>query len=318
MIKELTKEQEGQFQYYVDKWLDIGLSTEPLDLEGAKEGARLSYKIAGLTCPENFYSFPSPMSAVIGINMMHNGYKIPDSVNLLEYVETLPVKDYKIIMNYSELNIHLRGMIYGSQDAGWLSFYNFFSEKFPKIIEPLTKGLENIAQTCGWWSPYKKAVVFQDRPEVINFDENEVLHCENGPAILFRDGFSIYAWRGVTVPKEWIEDPNYLTPKIALDIVDAEQRRCACEILGWDKVLEDESLNPKVINEDLPNIGTLIQVDLPDAPEQWFLKYQCGTGRWFAEAVNDKSFNTALKANAGGNGWRGQGDPMSFIPFIRT
>ena len=92
-----------------------------------------------------------------------------------------------------------------------------------------------------------------------------------------------------------------------------------CEIIGWDKVLEDDSLNPVIIDEDQPHIGKLIQVDLPDAPQQWFLKFQCGTGRVFAEPVNDKSFDTALKANAGGNGWRpGMGDPDNFIPFVRT
>lgn len=99
---------------------------------------------------------------------------------------------------------------------------------------------------------------------------------------------------------------------------NVEQRRAACEIVGWHNVLEANDLNPKIIDEDEPSIGTLIQVDLPDAPEQWFLKYRCGTGRWFAESVNDKSFNTALKANAGGNGYRGIGDPMDFIPFARS
>jgi len=83
-------------------------------------------------------------------------------------------------------------------------------------------------------------------------------------------------------------------------------------------VLEHPSLNSKIINEDVPHIGTLIQVDLPDAPGQWFLKYRCGTGRWFAESVNDKRYNTALLANAAGNGYRGVGNPEDFIPFART
>ena len=96
------------------------------------------------------------------------------------------------------------------------------------------------------------------------------------------------------------------------------QRRAACEILGWAAVLESPELHPRIVDKDEPYIGTLIEIDLPDAPKQWFLKYRCGTGRWFAEAVNNKEFDTALKANAGGNGWRGQGDPLSFIPFIRT
>jgi len=137
-------------------------------------------------------------------------------------------------------------------------------------------------------------------------------------SVKFRDGWGIYSWNGTPIPSEWIEQKEKLTPQIALNWENVEQRRAACEILKWENVLEHPSLNSRVIDEDLPHIGKLIEVDLPDAPKQWFLKYQCGTGRFFAEPVNDKSFNTALKANAGGNGWRGHGDPESYIPFIRS
>ena len=127
-----------------------------------------------------------------------------------------------------------------------------------------------------------------------------------------------YYWHGQSIPDWWISEKGKLTPEIALRWDNVEQRRSACEILGWANVLEHPSLNPRIIDQDLPHIGTLIEVDLPDAEGQWFLKYQCGTGRWFAESVNDKSFNTALLANAGGNGYRGVGDPESYIPFIRS
>jgi hypothetical protein len=105
---------------------------------------------------------------------------------------------------------------------------------------------------------------------------------------------------------------------MALSQENAELRRAACEIVGWASILEDPALNPVIINEDEPHIGSLIQIDLPDAPQQWFLRYTCGTGRVFAEPVNDKAYDTALKANAAGNGWRGIGDPESYIPFVRT
>ncbi|WP_116613124.1 DUF6745 domain-containing protein [Paraburkholderia unamae] len=164
---------------------------------------------------------------------------------------------------------------------------------------------------------HEEFCIVSDRPEVLLKDEQNRPHCETGPSHRWRDGWELFFWHGVEVPREWILEKR-ITVADALNWPNVEQRRAACEILGWSTVLESPELNPKVIDEDEPHIGTLIQVDLPDAPAQWFLKYRCGTGRWFAESVNDKGFNTALKANAGGNGWRGVGDPLDFIPFART
>ena len=39
MIETLTAEQEAQLPEYRDKWLDIGLSTEPSDRERAPSSA---------------------------------------------------------------------------------------------------------------------------------------------------------------------------------------------------------------------------------------------------------------------------------------
>jgi hypothetical protein len=137
-----------------------------------------------------------------------------------------------------------------------------------------------------------------DRPEILKVDEQHRPHCGDGPSHRWRDGWELFYWHGVKIPGEWVTGKPP-TAKEALAQENAELRRAACEIVGWHKVLESPELNPRIIDVDEPYIGTLIQVDLPDAPEQWFLKYQCGTGRWFAESVNDKSFDTALKATGG-------------------
>ena len=165
---------------------------------------------------------------------------------------------------------------------------------------------------------HEKFCIISDRPEILKQDEQNRPHCEDGAFCKWRDGMSLYAWHGVYVPEKWIMDKENLTSSEVLAESNAEIRRAGCEILGWDKVLEDPSLNPRIIDEDLPHIGTLIEIDLPEAPRQRFIKFQCGTGRYFAEPVNDNQYDTALKANAAGNGWRGIGDPRNYIPFIRT
>ena len=206
--------------------------------------------------------------------------------------------------------------------CSWEAFYLFGQEigvKYKDDDLAVLNAWGSISESTCWWAPWEGICIMSDRARHVSFDENKRLHNETKKSVEFSDGWGIYSWHGVAVPENWIMDKKSLTPQIALTWSNVEQRRCACEILGWHNVLEHESLNPKVIDIDMPHIGTLIEVDLPDAPKQRFIKYQCGTGRYFAESVNDKSFDTALKANAGGNGWRpGFGEPDNFIPFLRS
>ncbi len=153
-----------------------------------------------------------------------------------------------------------------------------------------------------------------DFPEVLRVDEQSRSHCETGPSHRWRDGWSLYHWHGVEVPGEWIEDKASLTPEIALRWENIEQRRAACEILGWTKMLA--ALKAKTIDkDDDPEIGELIEAAIPDSGEERFLRVLCGTKREFVLPV-PREMKTALQANA----WTfGFDDMSSFIkPEIRT
>lgn len=288
MIESLTTDQESRFGEYVQKWLKIGLSTEPVDFEKAKAAACLSYRLAGLNEPSNFLVTDSPI----------------DAIRLIKSLDK----------SKSEYDI-FNEMSYGSMDAAWLSFYEYFRE-----VVGLTKeteavlGLTDLAKHCGWVSFYEDTVVFQHRPEVIKFDDENRLHCEDGPAIRYRDGYSVYAWHGTNIPAEWIEKKSELTAKIALTWENIEQRRCACEILGWATILRE--LNSTVIDsDDDPMIGNLLEVDIPDIGREKFLQVLCGTGRTFAIPVPPE-MKTALEAQA----WTWGLSPSEFGagPEVRT
>ena len=138
-----------------------------------------------------------------------------------------------------------------------------------------------------------------DFPEILLKDEQNRPHCENGPSHKWRDGWSLYHWHGVSIPEAWIMDKKTLTAKDALNWENLEQRRAACEILGWAAIVKE--LNFKTINEDKnPQIGKLIEVDLPDSGKDRFLMVQCGTKREFVLSVPptsvEKGIKTALNA----------------------
>ncbi len=268
-IEKLTPEQEAKFPEYVDRWTKIGLATGEVDLPKAKAAVCLAYEKAGLPHPTRFFVAKSPI----------------DAIKIIKELEP----------SFTESEI-FSDMVFGCQDASWLSFYQFFRDEVGIEECHQLDGLIELVNHTGWLSMYDDTVVFQDRPEIIKMDEQNRLHCEDGPAIRFRDGFSIYAWHGTTVPDEWISDKSSLTPKIALTWENLEQRRCAAEILGWAKVLKE--LNAVVVDKDGdPMIGTLIEVDIPDIGREKFLRVLCGTGREFALPVPPE-MKTALEANA--------------------
>jgi len=192
-----------------------------------------------------------------------------------------------------------------------LSFYDYFATEISGCKK--LSGLNKIAKFCGWWWPFENAVIFTDRPTKIKCDDEKLLHCEDGPAIAYSDGFEIYSWHGQRIPGEWIKNPKSLTPKVALTWEQIDQRTAACEILGWHNIINE--LSPTVLDEDQdPLIGRLIEVDLPDHGKQKFIHAKCGTGREVA-VMADRDATTILEAQASSYGL--SVEDFS-IPEIRT
>jgi hypothetical protein len=135
-----------------------------------------------------------------------------------------------------------------------------------------------------------------DRPSRLSIDQQRRPHSETGPSHVWRDGSSRSYWHGIAIPAAWLENKGAIDPQLALTWPNIEQRRCLAEIVGWGRVLE--LLKPTVVDQDPdPELGTLLQVDLPDSPGERFLKVRCATGRDFVLAV-PREMITALEANA--------------------
>jgi hypothetical protein len=173
---------------------------------------------------------------------------------------------------------------------------------------------EQAAIHGGFRVMHEEFCMVSDFPETLRVDDQNRPHCENGPSHRWRDGWSLYHWHGVKIPAEWIEDKASLTAKTALTWTNIEQRRAAIEIVGWARILRE--LNAKVIDADGdPQIGTLVEVKLPDLPRPArFCRVTCGTGREFAVGVPPE-IETALAAQA----WMQGVQLADFIrPEIRT
>lgn len=292
-IESLTDAQRARIPEYVQQWKEIGLSTKPADRYAAGKAILELYACAGRKPPSSIVWRESPMA------MCERDVS----------KEVMAASGLPRFRKISEC-------IYGQHDAGWLSFYAFMREVLGlKSQTEKAKGLIALAKCAGWAVPYENVCYVSERHNVLNRDNSGRLHCLTGPSVAYPDGWSIYAVRGVRVPKEWVEGRATLDPMLAITTPNLEQRAAAATLIGWDKVLD--RLKPTVINCETAaeyDYGQLLRVDLPDEPGQQFLKVLCATGRTMVIRV-PPTMRTAREANAWTYGYDNESE---FKPEFRT
>lgn len=102
----------------------------------------------------------------------------------------------------------------------------------------------------GWVVPCRTVCWISDRPTVLSLDDRGRLHCKEGPALAYADGWKRYAWKGIEVPSAFVQH----TERITLNAIDGQTdifvRRCLIEMVtpkrfihmgGADLVMSDET-----------------------------------------------------------------------------
>lgn len=201
----------------------------------------------------------------------------------------------------------------GNTWAGWCSYIAGCRDVLGLELEAFKKyqHWEDAAKCGGFRWMHEDFCIVSDFPEFIRVDDRNLPHCEDGPSHRWRDGWEIYSWHGTQIPKTWIVGDGP-TISDAISHENVEMRRCASEIIGWDVVLTE--LNAHTIDKDPdPEIGELIEANLPDVGVERFLRVRCGTGRSFSLPVPPET-ETALSAQI----WLNQWDDASDVPEVRT
>lgn len=185
----------------------------------------------------------------------------------------------------------------GNMWAAWCSYLVGFRDVIGLDLpeHKAFKFYEEAARHGSFRVMHDEFCIVSDFPEIIKKDNENRPHCENGASHLWRDGWALYHWHGVRIPDEWLSGKPP-TASEALNWPNIEQRRAACEIVGWKNILGQ--LNAKVIDADGDEeIGTLLECDIPDSGKERFLKVLCGTQREFVLPV-PREMKTAIEANA--------------------
>lgn len=133
--------------------------------------------------------------------------------------------------------------------------------------------LQIIAQNGGWLLPSQKMIVVCDRPTKFSFDNQFRLHSEAEPALQFADGYSLYAYHGVTLPEKYATlHPNQWKTKWLLEEDNAELRRVLIQGIGYIRIIKE--LQAKEL--DSYQGYTLLKID-GDVDEEpiYLLKMTC-------------------------------------------
>ena len=322
-IDKLTNAQELRLIEFREEWLKIGLCCDPADFAAGDDVIRSFYARLKKPAPLILH-FSSPAMCELAVNFVFAMVKDNQLDSQLDSQLRSQLD--------SQLDSQLRGQLYSrlynlesyflsnrwgaGHWCSWEAFYLFGHEIGVKYkAEDIAILLEwgRLSKSIGWWAPWDGMCFVSDRPRRVAFDADRRLHCETGKAVEYSDGWGTYAWHGTNVPGGWIDDRKSLEPKDALGWKNIEQRRAACEILGWSSILS--ALNAVTINKDNdPEIGELMEVEIPEIGRERFLRVRCGTRREFTIPV-PPDMETALQAQA----WMWGVDGKSFHPpEIRT
>jgi hypothetical protein len=119
-------------------------------------------------------------------------------------------------------------------------------------------GLMQVGRNAGWWWALRGAVVLTERPRYVKLDESgRRLHSAEGPAIVYPDGFGVWAWHGLRVERALIEDP--VTVEQIQTQPNTELRRMLTERYGLDRYVKDA--DAELVSED--DWGKLWRVEMP-------------------------------------------------------
>jgi hypothetical protein len=137
--------------------------------------------------------------------------------------------------------------IFGSHEAHWLGFYDYFFEVLK--LESCSKliPLMDFAKEGGWFYPYKNVCMVTERPIEIHMKDQRI-HNDGGPAIRYSDEFSVWALNGVRVPQEIAETKaEDINVDRVLKEKNAEVRKEIIRKIGMERLLNETK--PEILDQ---------------------------------------------------------------------
>ena len=255
---ELTDERAAIIKASAEEWLTVGRSTAPGDFETAEAAITRLYAAISLPAPR-FARFHSPLGAELFLNLVNKTW--PKTIganlgaNLWDNLEANLWDNLGANLGanlWANLGANIgvnyeQSWWWGQHEAYWVGHYAFMREigiTYTKSDDRLLRLHEEVCRSCGWFWPYENICIISDRQTAVNKDDRGRLHNPGGPALAFRDGYSLYYIHGVAMSSDVIECPECLTVERIEAERNAEVRRVMLELFGVARYIEENGLSP--------------------------------------------------------------------------
>lgn len=137
---------------------------------------------------------------------------------------------------------HFRLLGFSRYSATWLALFQYVNEACDAEARGETRqlaGLIEVAECAGWMFPHATVCWLVEPCMTINVDNRGRLHARHGPALQCRDGWSMYAWKGVPLPARLIERAEDITPDHIAREFDPVIRRCMLDLMTPERFIRN-------------------------------------------------------------------------------
>jgi len=256
-------ELEQQIKVYVEKWRKIAETTRQCDRNSVAKAVKYIYKAIGKKEPEiifldspyqseikftqfcknimcvgippDYLKQSSPFSKQLGVR------RVNGEMTLIAHVSNI-LSSPQVWQSWPDgwvMNLRF-GVILPYFWAEWASWFDFCRSVFGSKPQKEWAAYQSLAKYAGWMFPYGKFCVLCDRPRVLRLDNENRVHAEGEPAIQFADGFSAYAYHGVSLPEKYGKlHPSQWRPEWLLSERNAELRRVLIQGIGYDRMCQE-------------------------------------------------------------------------------
>ena len=159
----------------------------------------------------------------------------------------------------------------GSDWSAWPAYLSFFDRiaGLDLDMHPKWRHYEQAASASASRIIHERFWIASDRHTIVHTESAggalRRLHCADGPARAWADGWALWYWHGTRVPADLVET-GWDTPRILRE-QNTEVRRCAIERLGWDQFIAAAGLQQ--VGDTVADPGNPGQgLALYDVPEQ--------------------------------------------------